>query len=74
MNSRQSGDTQSKAAAKAGISERTGWRIEKQEHKRGEERHWRTRKDPLEAVWRALKSPETNYPQQNRKLLVLSWY
>ena len=74
MNSRQSGDTQSKAAAKAGISERTGWRIEKQEHKRGEERHWRTRKDPLEAVWRALKSPETNYPQQNRKFLVLSWY
>ena len=51
MNSRQSGDSQSKAAAKAGISERTGRRIEKQEHQSGRERHWRTRKDPLEAVW-----------------------
>lgn len=75
MNSRQSIDSQSKAAAKAGFSERTGWRIEKQEHQRGVERHWRTRKDPLEAVWRALKSPETNnYPQQNRKFLALNSY
>ena len=52
MNSRQSGDTQSKAAAKAGISERTGRRIKKQEHQRDGERNWRSRRDPLEAVWR----------------------
>jgi hypothetical protein len=51
LNSRKSGDSQSKAAAKAGSSKRTGRRVEKQEHQSSRERHWRTRKDPLEAVW-----------------------
>ena len=51
MNSRQSGDTQQQAADKAGISVRTGRRIEKGERGEPQERHWRTRADPLAGVW-----------------------
>ena len=39
------------SAAKAGISIRSGRRIEKGQHQDAKERHWRTRRDPLEAVW-----------------------
>jgi transposase InsO family protein len=53
MSSRRQGQTQAQASAKAGLSERSGRRIEEGhigvlERK---ERHWRTRKDPFEAVW-----------------------
>jgi len=53
MSSRNQGRTQAQASAKAGISERTGQRIENGrigvlEHK---ERYWRTRKDPFAEVW-----------------------
>ena len=53
MNSRKQGQTQEQASAKAGVSERSGRRIEDGqisvlEHK---ERHWRTRKDPFAEVW-----------------------
>jgi len=53
MNGKKQGQTQVQASAKAGISERTGQRIDigrigAQEKK---ERHWRTRKDPFEEVW-----------------------
>lgn len=51
MNSRQSGDTQERAALKAGISVRTGRRIEKDQRKEPGERHWRTRQDPFAEVW-----------------------
>jgi hypothetical protein len=51
MNSRQSGDSQETAAAKAGISARTGRRIDKGEHKPPPERTWRTREDPFSDVW-----------------------
>lgn len=52
MKSRRQGLTQEAAAAKAGISERSGRRIEKSEHMLSKaSRHWRTRQDPLEAVW-----------------------
>jgi len=51
MNSRQSGDTQQQAADKAGISVGTGRRIEKGERSDRQERHWRTREDPLAGVW-----------------------
>lgn len=52
MQHRQEGICQEVAAAKAGFSVRTGRRIE-QNGVRQEppERHWRTRDDPLEAVW-----------------------
>lgn len=51
MKHRQSGDTQVLAAAKAGISERSGRRIEKGERKPKQIRKHRTRKDPFELVW-----------------------
>ena len=51
MKNRQTGFTQETSAAKAGISIRSGRRIEKGEKTRRKERKWRTRKDPFEAVW-----------------------
>lgn len=53
MSTRASGQRQITAAAKAGISERTGRRIERREAgtESSAERHWRTRKDPFEGVW-----------------------
>lgn len=52
MSTRKSGKSQETAAAKAAISERSGRRIEKGERQSiPGERHWRTREDPLEAIW-----------------------
>ena len=53
MNHRQSGQTQTISAAKAGISERSGRRLEKElsEPCSRKLRDYRTRKDPFEAVW-----------------------
>jgi hypothetical protein len=55
MTSRQKGHTQATAAAKAGISERSGRDLEQGQwvDPRTKLRHWRTRKDPLAAVWEA---------------------
>lgn len=53
MKLRQTGEPQASSAAKAGISERSGRRIECNTHiVRAERKHtWRTRKDPLMGVW-----------------------
>lgn len=53
MTEKNKGHIQLTAASKAGISERSGRRIEKGEivHASKPVRHWRTRKDPFEAVW-----------------------
>ena len=52
MKNRQSGHTQESSAAKAGLSSRTGRRVEKQPIITApKQRHWRTRKDPLAPVW-----------------------
>jgi hypothetical protein len=52
MSTRQQGKSQETAAAKAAISQRSGRRIEKDRgQSKQEERHWRTRKDPLKAIW-----------------------
>lgn len=53
MNERNLGKTQTQAAAKANLSERTGRRIDKGEitFNRKKDRHWRTRHDPLEKLW-----------------------
>jgi transposase InsO family protein len=51
MKSRQAGLTQEVSAAKAGISVRSGRRIEKGERPAIQERNWRTRQDPFAAVW-----------------------
>ncbi|MFT5578871.1 MAG: hypothetical protein ACI9WS_001627, partial [Paraglaciecola psychrophila] len=52
MQHRQKGDSQEVAAAKAGISVRSGRRIEKAGSPRNKtDRDWRTREDPMAAVW-----------------------
>ena len=51
MTQRKNGVTQHISAMKAGISVRSGRRIEKDQWSKTGSRHWRTRKDPLEAVW-----------------------
>jgi len=53
MQHRQNGASQEVAAAKAGVSVRSGRRIETSGQKPciNAERQWRTREDPLEAVW-----------------------
>jgi hypothetical protein len=52
MHHRQTGSTQETAAAKAGISVRSGRRIDKAGGPRPTpQRDWRTRHDPLDAVW-----------------------
>jgi hypothetical protein len=54
MGKRQQRKSQETASAKAAISERSGRRIEKGgRHCVPGERHWRTREDPLEAIWGA---------------------
>ncbi len=51
MQSRQSGLTQETSAAKAGVSVRSGRRIEAGETKAKEPRHWLTRTNPFASVW-----------------------
>ena len=52
MQHRHEGASQDKAAAKAGVSVRSGRRIEKSGSPRNKaDRDWRTREDPLAAVW-----------------------
>ena len=53
MSGRKQGQTQTLASAKAGMSERTGQRIDSGRIGAMEktERGWRTRKDPFEEVW-----------------------
>jgi transposase InsO family protein len=52
MQHRQQGGSQETAAAKAGISVRSGRRIETADSSRYDrDRDWRTREDPLDAVW-----------------------
>jgi len=51
MQHRQQGVSQEAAAAKVGISVCSGRRIEKSPSPRQSERGWRTREDPLAAVW-----------------------
>ena len=53
MNERKEGKSQKTASAKAGVSERSGRRIEKGEHqsRTRQKRSWRTRTDPFAKVW-----------------------
>lgn len=57
MTQRKKGVTQHISAMKAGISVRSGRRIEKDQWSKTGARHWRTRKDPLEAVWDSMLVP-----------------
>ena len=51
MQSRQSGLTQETSAAKAGVSVRSGRRIETGGIKAKAQRHWLTRNDPFASIW-----------------------
>ena len=53
MDTRSKGSHQETSAAKAGLSVRTGRDIENGNriNPKEKERHWRTRADPLQAVW-----------------------
>ncbi len=52
MQSRRTGLSQEASATKADMSVRSGRRIEKRGTDRpSQSRHWRTRQDPLAAVW-----------------------
>lgn len=58
MSSRQAGDSQETACAKAGVSVRSGRRIEKGERTApGSPREWRTREDPLAGIWESACVP-----------------
>lgn len=59
MDARETGCTQLTAAAKAGFCERSGRRIDSGQHqpKQGQPRDWRTRADPLAAVWASELAP-----------------
>jgi transposase InsO family protein len=73
MDERRSGKSQSCAAAKAGISERTGRRIEREGGRQGRKpRHWRTRKDPFEAVWDEIAEQLSHEPSLE-PITLLEW-
>lgn len=58
MESRKQGHTQAVSAAKSGISVRSGRDIERGKRTlQTAERHWRTRKDPLEEAWKSVLVP-----------------
>jgi hypothetical protein len=59
MENRKENTTQVISAAKAGISERTGRRIDHNEHQpqKGKWRNWKTRKDPFSEVWNKSVKP-----------------
>lgn len=56
MKAREKGCPQTTAAAKAGISERSGRRIEQGQHQQ-RPHDWRTRSDPLAEVWQSELMP-----------------
>ncbi len=57
MKHRSTGCSQELSAIKTGISVRSGRRIEKGEKSKKKCRHWKTRKDPFEAVWSSELEP-----------------
>ena len=59
MQARKTGSTQAQASVIAGISERSGQRIESGQYQpeRGRKRDWRTRSDPLSRVWEVELEP-----------------
>lgn len=57
--------TQSIAAAKAGISERSARRIDTQQHQQNDnKRNWRTRQDPLAGIWDEIVLPKLKNSQE----------
>ncbi|PSB48395.1 IS21 family transposase [Cyanosarcina cf. burmensis CCALA 770] len=75
LKARANGCTQETAAAKGGLSVRTGRRIEKGEHQpsRGKPRHWRTRKDPFAEVWESELVPMLERQPQLRAMTLYEY-
>jgi len=75
MKARERGCTQETAAAKGGISVRSGRRIEKGEHqpKRARPHDWRTREDPLVDVWDSELVPMLERQPQLQALTLLEY-
>ena len=75
MKTRQLGKTQELSSAKAGISVRTGREIEKGKRQSPykQVRHWRTRKDPLEAVWSRELEPMLNDSPELQAITLLDY-
>lgn len=73
MSVKNEGHTQVTSAAKAGISERSGRRIEKGKVSPGSKpgRHWRTRKDPFADIWESEIVPQL---QANHNLQPLTLF
>ncbi|MDN5872704.1 MAG: IS21 family transposase, partial [Nitrococcus sp.] len=70
---RRSGNKQVTAAAQAGISERTARRLEQGAGGPAKQRHWRTRVDPLAAVWECELAPELARDCELQALTLLEW-
>jgi hypothetical protein len=75
MNARENGCPQETAAAKAGISVRSGRRIEQGEHQpqRGRPHDWRTRTDPLAEVWEQELVPMLERQPQLQAMTLLEY-
>ena len=75
MQARERGCTQETAAAKGGISVRSGRRIEQGEHRprRGRPHDWRTRRDPLAEVWDSELVPMLERQPQLQALTLLEY-
>lgn len=73
MSQRSEGKDQVTAAAKAGVSERTGRRIERGQAGGGAKaRHWRTRRDPFAEVWTELAGQLEREPAL-QAITLLEW-
>ncbi len=72
MKYRNQGDTQQQASAKAGISERSGRRIDSGSlPTQKQPRHWRTRQNPFAEVWEKEIVPRLEcYVPPYRRLII----
>ncbi len=75
MKTREAGYTQAVSAAKSGMGERTGRTIEKGQRVAPEtkERNWRTRTDPLSAVWESVIEPMLKVTPELQAITLLEY-
>lgn len=74
MSQREDGRTQQSAAARAGLSERTARRLEREGGRRSKTpRHWRTRADPFATVWESELVGQLEAEPDLGALTLLEW-
>mgnify|MGYP000656007604 CR=1 FL=1 len=75
MKAREQGLSQEAAAAKSGLSVRSGRRMETGAHRpqRGRPHDWRTRQDPLAAVWEGELVPMLERQPELQALTLLEY-